>query len=56
MNKMEKLDDLIETLSHARQGLDILQDVYLEAGGYEKKLSPELVEKINNFMGFDDGE
>lgn len=51
------IDKLIGEINRLQKGYELLQQVYLEVGGYgEEPMTDELRYKINNFFGFDDSE
>jgi hypothetical protein len=55
--KTVTIDKLVDEINRLQKGYELLEQVYLEAGGYgEDPMTDELRYKINNFFGFDDSE
>jgi hypothetical protein len=55
--QLDTIDKAIDELNRLQVGYKLLQQVYLEAGGYgEEPMTDELRFKINNYFGFDDSE
>jgi hypothetical protein len=55
--QLETIDKFIDEINRLQKGYELLEQVYLEAGGYgEDPMTDELRNKINNFFGFDDSE
>ena len=55
--QLETIDKFIDEINRLQKGYELLEQVYLEAGGYgEDPMTDELRYKINNFFGFDDSE
>lgn len=63
MNRRDNLRESIEALeleieikSTQLRGLQILEKVQTDVGGYESELSSETLKLIRSFTGFDDSE
>lgn len=58
MNKtqLKLINDMHELFGVCIDAHCLLEEVYNELGPYTDQISPELMEKLNNYFGFDDGE
>lgn len=56
INVDSKLQDFIEQLSTVSEGLDLLEQIYMELGPYTNVLSSPLVTRLHKFFKFDDSE
>ncbi len=56
--KTVTIDKLIDEINRLQKGYELLEQVYLEVGGYgdDGPMTDELRYKLNNFFGFDDSE